>query len=807
VSLAGRRVFLTGGTGFIGSAAAKRLLREGAEIHLLVRKTSSPDRLGGAWGKVKRHIGDINDEKSLTEAVRLARPEFVVHLAKDRDGVDFEREARATRRLAAVLRSSAPDLKRWIRTAHAAPSRENDSDLARELLDAGLPVVTLELFLVYGPEQDKHDFPRCLLDGGSQAFSSAVKDFVYIDDVVDAYLRAVEAPGVEGLTVPIGTGRASSEPEAAAILARLRGAAAAPPPAASGGHPADPSLAAARLGWRPRVQLEQGLARLAGASTARPEGAEERSYMTPWLGDSGKPAKSAERRPWSLVGSAAGHYQNGDLAAAERDADAFIGLLPAAAAGPAMKALLAAQKGDRAGTERWLEATGPEGPTGWSLALRGMMRARWGEYDGAFSDLDASGRSEGAAWAVATRAEVYNRVGLYTRALSELGRMRKVMPESPEPDSRAAAIHLEQAQYEEALSCLGRAVRLAPRDASLWRQRARVNFVEGNLPAARRDIETAYRLDPAVLELRQDRLRLCILLNDHKSAEAQLKEDWPSGIREFWLGYLRCRQKKFKESISLFAAAEAAAGDGPQAHKCAFYRFVVRVLSQAPPPKPIKGKELLIMGLGYRHPYQLSVEAVWALSAAEEFYSNLSDTTVADFLGLFGAPMRTIVFRRTDGQSTACARIAMKAMKNVSRGAVTTRGQPNYYGRLAYRLVQDCVDRGIACRIIPTVSISDFLPSLVGLAEGDLLAMQIRDTNDLDRLDPRLPMVLYNFASGPARQAQCRRLQSLWPAERPVWLLAGSGQLEYEPRKTTVGALEKELMSADAAVTLFFPRP
>lgn len=811
MSLAGRRVLVTGASGFIGSALARRLLKEGCEVHLLVRPTSSPERLGPAWKRVTRHVGDLTDEASLAEAVRRARPELVFHLAKDRDGSSFEREAKATRRLAAALRD-APDLRRWIRTAHSAESRGADAALAGELRALGLPVVTLELFLVYGPGQDPHDFPASFLSPSPpRRLSAAVKDFVYIADVVEAYRLAAAAPGVEGETIPVGTGRGRSEAEAARLLTRLKGleGASFETTGAGEGHPADPGPARRLLGWSPRVLLEQGLALMSGATARRPDSAEERRRMAPWLGEAGTRTKARAARgaglPWSLIAGAAGHFQSGDLDAAERDADAFIGLLPAAAAGPVMKALLAAHRGDRAGAESWLEASGPRGPERWALAVRGMLRARWGDFEGARPDLVKSARGEGSAWAVATRADVYNRVGLYRQALTELKRMRRVLPGSPEPFSRAAAIHLEQAQYEEAVDCLDRAIERAPKEAALRRQRARVHFVEGTLPAARLDIEAAYALAPGDLDIRQERLRLCLLLDDHAASEAQLREDWPAGIGEFWLGYLRCRQKRYDESIALFAAAEAAASDGPQAQRCAFYRFVVRVLAQAPPPAPIEGKELVIMGLGYRHPYQLSVEALWALSGCEEFFSNLSDTTVADFLGLFGVPMRTIVFRRTDGQSTACARIAMKAMKGLTRGAVTTRGQPNYYGRLAHRLVQDCAARGIACRIIPTVSISDFLPSLVGRVEGDLLGMQIRDTNDLDRLDPRFPMVLYNFASGSQRLAQCRRLQELWAADRPCWLLAGSGQLEYEPLETTVGALEPALVSADQAVTLYLP--
>jgi len=811
--LRGRRVLVTGATGFIGSALARRLLGEGAEVHVLTRATSSPKRLGPAWSRLKRHVGDLSDEGSLAAAVRAARPQLVFHLAKERDGSSFEREAQATLRLARVLRAHAPGLERLVRTAHDAPSRADDAELAAKVAAEGVPVVTLELFLVYGPGQSATDFPRSLKEGARpMRLSGAVKDFVYLDDVVSAYVLAARSVGVEGTTIPIGTGRGRTEVEAAALMLRLMGSSDSPPEAdgPGAGHPADPALARRLLGWAPRVQLEQGLARVLGADAARPAAADERRRMIPWLGAAGgrasRPGPAPRRPPWSLVSSAATRFSSGDHAGAARDADAFIGLLPGAAAGPVMKALLAASAGDRAEAELWIESAGPRGPEGWALAVRGMLRARWGEHDLARLDLAATRRVERSAWASAERAQAYNRVGLYREALTELEHMRRAAPASPEPEMRAAAIHLEQAQYEEAARCLARARRLAPADAAVRRQLSRVRFVEGDLPSARREIEAACRLAPDDASLRQELLRQCVLLDDDAAVAALLKQDWAPGVREFWRAYVACRRRRFDEGARLFAEAQGSCEDPQLARTCAIYRSIARVLSQAPiiPPPP-PGKELLVMGLGFRLPYQVSVEVLWSLLGCEELFSNLSDSTVADMLGLYGVPLRTIVFRRTDGQSTSCAKIVMKAMGRLGRGGVVTRGQPTYYGRLAYRLVTDCAKRGIACRVPPSVSIADFFPALVGEARGTTLGIEVRDTNDLGRLDPRLPAVIYNFASGEGRRAQARFLAGRLAPEDTCWLMPGSGYLEYAPSRSSAAGLEEALMGADAAVTLLLP--
>lgn len=812
VTLRGRRVLVTGASGFIGSALARRLTVDRAEVHVLVRPSSSPEKLGLTWRRVARHIGDLGDEESLADAVRAARPEVVFHLAKQRDGSSFAREAEATLRLARVLRAGAPDLRRLVRTAHDAPSRADDAALAAKVAALGVPAVTLELHLVYGPGQNSVDFPHDILGGARPALASgAVKDFVWIDDVVEAYLLSSHASGVEGLTIPIGTGQGRTEAEAAALLLRLMGSSDAPPRAdgPGAGHPADPALARRMLLWSPRVLLEQGLARLlAKGAVKAPSRAEERRHMIPWLGfPGGKTTAAAEpTAPWDLVYRAAENFRRGDHAAAGRDADAFIGRLPGSAAGPVMKALIAAQCGNRTETELWLEASGPRGPEGWALALRGMMRARWGEHDAARSDLVATRRIERSAWACAERADAYNRIGLFLSSLTEFAHMRRAIPGSPEPDLRASVIHLEQAQYEEAARCLARAARLAPGDVRVPRQLSRLRFVEGDLPGSRAAIEEACRLAPGDVGLRQERLRLCVFQDDDKAVAALLKEGWPAGVRDFWLAYVACRRKRFDESARLFATAEKATGDGQIASTCAFYRHVARALSEAPKaPAPPPGKELLIMGLGFRLPYQSSVEALWALAACEAFFSNLSDRAVADMLGLYGVPMRTIVFRRSDGQSTPCARLVMKGMKELGRGAVVTRGMPNYYGRLAYRLTKDCAARGIECRIIPSVSIADLLPCLVGRVRGLPLGIEVRDTNALAGLDARLPAVVYNFASGAQRREQARLLSGRLDPDDACWLLPGSGSLEFSPSETPAAGLEEALARADAAVTVLLP--
>ena len=73
------KVFLTGATGFIGCHVARALAIEGAQLRMLVRKTSNLANLEGIDGET--HVGDLSDPESLQPA--LAGCDAVVHVAAD----------------------------------------------------------------------------------------------------------------------------------------------------------------------------------------------------------------------------------------------------------------------------------------------------------------------------------------------------------------------------------------------------------------------------------------------------------------------------------------------------------------------------------------------------------------------------------------------------------------------------------------------------------------------------------------------------------------------------------------------------
>src|SRR5512139_470619 len=76
-----KRVILTGGTGFVGANLARRLLREGHELHVLVRPGYQPWRIEEIRADVRLHELHLRESATGSTVVRRIRPDWVFHLA------------------------------------------------------------------------------------------------------------------------------------------------------------------------------------------------------------------------------------------------------------------------------------------------------------------------------------------------------------------------------------------------------------------------------------------------------------------------------------------------------------------------------------------------------------------------------------------------------------------------------------------------------------------------------------------------------------------------------------------------------
>jgi UDP-glucose 4-epimerase len=138
----------------------------------------------------------------------------------------------------------------------------------------GLEFSALALANVFGPRQDPHGeagvvsiFAGRLLDHERPVIfgdGKQTRDFVYVDDVVDAFVRAVDKGG--GLLLNIGTGVETSVQQLFDTMARLTGFKEparyeAPRVGELQRNALDPARAGIHLGWQPWTSLEEGIAR------------------------------------------------------------------------------------------------------------------------------------------------------------------------------------------------------------------------------------------------------------------------------------------------------------------------------------------------------------------------------------------------------------------------------------------------------------------------------------------------------------------------------------------------------------------
>ena len=134
-----------------------------------------------------------------------------------------------------------------------------------------LPVVMVRPFMTYGPAQDEHKLiPHViisLLRGEAPKLSSGQQriDWIYIDDVMDGFLKAAVAPSIEGETIDLGSGVLTSIRAVVEKITAISGSQLDPQFGALADRPlerervADVPKARHKLGWNPKVSLDQGL--------------------------------------------------------------------------------------------------------------------------------------------------------------------------------------------------------------------------------------------------------------------------------------------------------------------------------------------------------------------------------------------------------------------------------------------------------------------------------------------------------------------------------------------------------------------
>lgn len=302
----GKRVLVTGAGGFIGSHLAERLVGLGADVRAFIHYNAL-----GSWGWLEQSafgeqlqvvMGDICDRDSIRRAMEGV--EIVFHLAAliaipysyqtptsyVRSNVEGTLNVLQAAREVGVQRvvhtstSEVYGTARYVPIDEAHPLQAQSPYAASKIaadkfaeafhLSFDLPVVTVRPFNTFGPRQSARAIiptivTQCLAgDVVHLGNLSPTRDFNYVDNTVDGFLRAAVAPEAVGRTVNLGSGREISIGDLAALIGGLAGKSIRIETDPERERPsrsevdrllADSSLARSLLEWSPAVDLEGGL--------------------------------------------------------------------------------------------------------------------------------------------------------------------------------------------------------------------------------------------------------------------------------------------------------------------------------------------------------------------------------------------------------------------------------------------------------------------------------------------------------------------------------------------------------------------
>lgn len=306
----GRQVLVSGAGGFIGSHLVEALLREGARVRAFVRYTSRNDlgllKLLSAEDLAGLEVipGDLRDEHAVYQAVKgcglvfhlgalISIPYSYVHPAEAASvnfmgtlNVLMACREHGVGRLVHTSTSEVYGTARRTPIDEAHPlqgqspysaSKIGADKLVESFIAAyALPAVTVRPFNTFGPRQSARAVIPTIItqalvkDEIKLGNLSTTRDFTFVTDTVNGFLCAAEAQGVEGGVFNLGTGEEISIGDLADRITsrvgrnvrvvedsqRLRPEASEVMRLVS-----DNSLAVQRLGWRPKVTLDEGLDR------------------------------------------------------------------------------------------------------------------------------------------------------------------------------------------------------------------------------------------------------------------------------------------------------------------------------------------------------------------------------------------------------------------------------------------------------------------------------------------------------------------------------------------------------------------
>ena len=299
--LKNKRIIVTGATGFIGSNIIRYSSKQGAKVSAFFLKGDDKWRINDISKDIAEYPVDLLERAELESAILQIKPQIIFHTAaygghafqKDTDRI-MKTNFLGTVNLLNACNNAGFEL--FVNTGSSSeygikfhPIKEDDlpepmtaygvSKLAATLYCQAVarsenkPIVTLRLFSPYGyyDEQTRliSSVTISCLKGRNPKVSSPdyVRDFVFIEDVIDAYIKVMENKDrVKGEVLNIGSGRQYSVAEAVGEIIKFTKNVSKPQWGKKPKHRVEPEIwqadiskAERLLNWKPKYDLSRGL--------------------------------------------------------------------------------------------------------------------------------------------------------------------------------------------------------------------------------------------------------------------------------------------------------------------------------------------------------------------------------------------------------------------------------------------------------------------------------------------------------------------------------------------------------------------
>jgi UDP-glucose 4-epimerase len=299
-----KRVIVTGGTGFVGANLVRRLLQDGHTVHLLVRKAHNRWRIAEIQDDLRIYQVELDDAEALAGIVGAIRPDWIFHLAVHGAyssqihvsqmiqtniigtinlveaclKIGFEAFVNTGSSSEYGFKTHAPAEIEWLEpNSYYAVTKASATLFCRFIAQSKqVHLPTLRLYSVFGPFEEPSRLLPTLIVRGLQGqlpplvHPTIARDYVYTDDVSQAYILAATRPGQEpGAVYNVGTGNQTTLREVVEIARQELQITAEPQWESMPDRQWDSSIWVSNsrkiqheLNWQPRTTIAQGFSNM-----------------------------------------------------------------------------------------------------------------------------------------------------------------------------------------------------------------------------------------------------------------------------------------------------------------------------------------------------------------------------------------------------------------------------------------------------------------------------------------------------------------------------------------------------------------